>query len=357
MNSFRQFVRSVAHQGLRWFVRLRMTMAVGFVLVFGVYLLTRHYQTDLVSLPGSVWQDLVDWKDLKWHGRSYLDKEVKELEEQVKKGEPFALYVYALRHSDRLPAPYQIKVDRTVAREYQEKAAKAGLVRAKAVLALLIFKEAAKETYALKSSALILEADKLAKEAVAGQDALGMRISGEILLFTSTKTGSENREDEERGYRLLIKAADRGNRGAMRKLGQYTAEGRVGFTDERGNPILVQNFTQALAYYEQAALMRDYESCKLLAAAFEENRIAERDFIKAYAWNLVAVQLAPKSEAEQRLKPDDLPKRLEPSSRINDLADRMSPSDLTAAHEMARALLARIPTEKEDAERSLVKAR
>ena len=54
-------------------------MAVGFLVVFGGYLLTRQYKTNLVSLPGSVWQDVVDWKDLKWHGKSYLDKEVKEL--------------------------------------------------------------------------------------------------------------------------------------------------------------------------------------------------------------------------------------------------------------------------------------
>ena len=346
MNSFRQRVRSVAHHGLRWFVRLRMGMAVGFVVVFGVYLLTRQYKTNLVSLPGSVWQDVVDWKDLKWHGKSYLDKEVKELEEQVKKEEPFALYVYALRHSDRLPAPYQIKVDRAVAREYHEKAANAGLVRAKAVLALLIFKEAEKETDALKSSALILKADKLAKEAVEGQDALGMRIRGEILLFTSTKTGSGNREDEERGYRLLIKAADRGNRGAMRKLGQYTAEGRVGFTDERGSPILVQNFAQALAYYEQAALMRDYEASQSLAAAYEDGKIAPIDLVKAYGWNLVAAQLATKPEDAAKLK-----------AKLATLPARMSPADLTAAQNLARNYLTRMPTEKEDAERSLVKAR
>ena len=346
MNSIRQRVRSVAHQGLRWFVRLRMWVAVGFVVVFGVYLLTRQYKTNLVSLPGSVWQDVVDWKDLKWHGKSYLDKEVKELEEQVKKEEPFALYVYALRHSDRLPAPYQIKVDRAVAREYHEKAANAGLVRSKAVLALLIFKEAEKETDAQKCSALILEADKLAKEAVEGQDALGMRIRGEILLFTSTKTGSGNREDEERGYRLLIKAADRGNRGAMRKLGQYTAEGRVGFTDERGSPILVQNFAQALAYYEQAALMRDYEASQSLAAAYEDGKIAPIDLVKAYGWNLVAAQLATKPEDAAKLK-----------AKLATLPARMSPADLTAAQNLARNYLTRIPTEKEDAERSLVKAR
>jgi len=288
----------------------------------------------------------VDWKDLKWHGKSYLDKEVKELEEQVKKEEPFALYVYALRHSDRLPAPYQIKVDRAVAREYHEKAAKAGLVRAKAVLALLIFKEAEKETDAQKCSALILKADKLAKEAVEGQDALGMRIRGEILLFTSTKTGSGNREDEERGYRLLIKAADRGNRGAMRKLGQYTAEGRVGFTDERGSPILVQNFAQALAYYEQAALMRDYEASQSLAAAYEDGKIAPIDLVKAYGWNLVAAQLATKPEDAAKLK-----------AKLATLPARMSPADLTAAQNLARNYLTRMPTEKEDAERSLVKAR
>ena len=347
MNSFRQYVRSVAHQGLRWFVRLRMTMAVGFVVVFGGYLLTRQYKTNLVSLPGSVWQDVVDWKDLKWHGKSYLDKEVKELEEQVKEEEPFALYVYALRHSDRLPAPYQIKVDRAVAREYHEKAANAGLVRAKAVLALLIFKEAEKETDAQKCSALILEADKLAKQAVEGQDALGMRIRGEILLFTSsTKKGSEKRADEEKGYRFLIKAADRGNRGAMRKLGQYTAEGRVGFTDENGRPILVQNFTQALAYYEQAALMRDYEASQSLAAAYEDGKIAPIDLVKAYSWNLVAAQLAMKTEDADKLK-----------AKLATLPARMSPADLTAAQNLARNYLTRIPTEKEDAERSLVKAR
>ena len=321
-------------------------MAVGFLVVFGVYLLTRQYKTNLVSLPGSICQDVVDWKDLKWHGKSYLDKEVKELEEQVKEEEPFALYVYALRHSDRLPAPYQIRVDRAVAREYHEKAANAGLVRAKAVLALLIFKEAEKETDALKSSALILKADKLAKEAVEGQDALGMRIRGEILLFTSTKTGSGNREDEERGYRLLIKAADRGNRGAMRKLGQYTAEGRVGFTDERGSPILVQNFAQALAYYEQAALMRDYEASQSLAAAYEDGKIAPIDLVKAYGWNLVAAQLATKPEDAAKLK-----------AKLATLPARMSPADLTAAQNLARNYLTRIPTEKEDAERSLVKAR
>ncbi len=321
-------------------------MAVGFLVVFGVYLLTRQYKTNLVSLPGSVWQDVVDWKDLKWHGKSYLDKEVKELEEQVKKEEPFALYVYALRHSDRLPAPYQIKVDRAVAREYHEKAAKAGLVRAKAVLALLIFKEAEKETDAQKCSALILEADELAKQAAEGQDALGMRIRGEILLFTSTKTGSGNREDEERGYRLLIKAADRGNRGAMRKLGQYTAEGRVGFTDERGSPILVQNFAQALAYYEQAALMRDYEASESLAAAYEDGKIAPIDLVKAYGWNLVAAQLATKPEDAAKLK-----------AKLATLPARMSPADLTAAQNLARNYLTRMPTEKEDAERSLVKAR
>jgi TPR repeat protein len=233
-----------------------------------------------------------------------------------------------------------------VAREYHEKAAKAGLVRAKAVLALLIFKEAEKETDAQKCSALILKADKLAKEAVEGQDALGMRIRGEILLFTSTKTGSGNREDEERGYRLLIKAADRGNRGAMRKLGQYTAEGRVGFTDERGSPILVQNFAQALAYYEQAALMRDYEASQSLAAAYEDGKIAPIDLVKAYGWNLVAAQLATKPEDAAKLK-----------AKLATLPARMSPADLTAAQNLARNYLTRIPTEKEDAERSLVKAR
>jgi TPR repeat protein len=163
---------------------------------------------------------------------------------------------------------------------------------------------------------------------------------------SSDLTGSENREDEEKGYRLLIKAADRGNRGAMRKLGQYTAEGRVGFTDERGNPILVQNFTQALAYYEQAALMRDYEASQSLAAAYEDGKIAPIDLVKAYGWNLVAAQLATKPEDAAKLK-----------TKLATLPARMSPADLMAAQNLARNYLTRMPTEKEDAERSLLKAR
>jgi TPR repeat protein len=143
----------------------------------------------------------------------------------------------------------------------------------------------------------------------------------------------------------------------MRKLGDLTAEGRVGFTDERGNPILVQNFTQALAYYEQAALMRDYDASQSLAAAYEDGKIAPIDLVKAYGWNLVAAQLAPKGEAALRLKPDDFKKMQDQLTRTKALAARMSPADLMAAQNLARNYLTRMPTEKEDAERSLLKAR
>ena len=79
--------------------------------------------------------------------------------------------------------------------------------------------------------------------------------------------------------------------------------------------------------------------------------------MKAYAWNLVAAQLAPKGEAVLKLKPEDLKKLKDQLAKLPELSDRMSPADLTAAQNLARDYLARMPTEKEDAERSLLKAR
>jgi TPR repeat protein len=111
----------------------------------------------------------------------------------------------------------------------------------------------------------------------------------------------------------------------------------------------VQNFTQALAYYEQAALMRDYDASQSLAAAYEDGKIAPIDLVKAYGWNLVAAQLATKPEDAAKLK-NLLP-------RTKALAVRMSAGDLMAAQNLARNYLTRMPTEKEDAERSLLKAR
>ena len=81
MKSLRQRVQSAAHHGLRWFVRLRMWVAVLFVLVFGVYELTRQYQTDLVSLPKVMQQDVSDWIDDAVMGKSYLEKDAEELGE------------------------------------------------------------------------------------------------------------------------------------------------------------------------------------------------------------------------------------------------------------------------------------
>jgi TPR repeat protein len=347
MNSFRQFVRSAAHQGLRWFVRLRMTLAVGFVVLFMVYEFKRGYKTDLVGLPRVIWQDMVDWKDDAIMGKSYLEKSAEELKAEADGGNVFAMYVYALRRTTRPPEEVRISpADSAVAREYYAKAAQPpGFVRAQAVMALYLQR-------GIGGPVDLVQAKAFAEQAAAQKDPLGMRLLADILLEEAKSTPGGNTSIELKGCLLLIKAADRGNRGAMRKLGDLTAEGRSGYTDERGQPILVQNFAQALAYYEQAALMRDYDSCKLLAAAYEENRIASVDYVKAYAWNLVAAQLAPKGDT-----PADLKKMQDQLTRTKDLADRMSAGDLTDAQNLARSLLARIPTAQEDADRSLLKAR
>ncbi len=351
MKTLRQRVQSAAHHGLRWFVRLRMWMAVLFVLAFGVYELTYRYKTDLANLPTALYQDGSDWIEDTVMGKSYLEKPADELKAQADAGNAFAMYVYALRRTTRPPEKFQISPEDTqIAQEYYEQAAQKEFVRAQAVMALRLQR-------GLGGTTDLPKAKVWAEKAAAKQDPLGMRVLADIRLEESKSATGVNPVIELDGCRLLIKAADRGNRGAMRKLGELSVEGRVGYTDERGNPILVQNFTQALAYYEQAALMRDYESCKSLAAAYEENRIAPIDFVKAYAWNLVAAQLAPKGEAALRLKPDEVKKKQDQISRTKDLADRMSPSDLTAAQDLARTILSRIPTETEDAERSLLKAR
>ncbi|GBL27141.1 hypothetical protein EMGBS8_10890 [Verrucomicrobiota bacterium] len=323
MNSFRQLVRSVAHQGLRWFVRLRMWVAVGFLVAFAVYEVKRAYKTELPGLPRVIWQDLVDWKDDTVMGKSYLEKSAEELKTEADGGNVFAMYVYALRRTTR-PSP-EVRIspaDPKVAQEYYEKAAQKGFARAQAVMAFYLHRN-------LAGTADLVKAKAFAEQATAQKDPFGMRVLADILLEEAKSTPGGNTSIELKGCLLLIKAADRGNRGAMRKLGDLTAEGRVGFTDERGQPILVQNFTQALAYYEQAALMRDYESCKLLALAYAENRIAPVDYVKAYAWNLVAAQLAPRGEAALKLKPDELKKVQDQLIRTKDLADWMSASDLT----------------------------
>ncbi len=340
MKSFRQYVKSAAHHGLRWFVRLRVWGAVAFVLGFGVYELTRVYRSDLASLPGAVWQDASDWIDDAVWGETYLEKDTQELKAQADAGNAFAMYVYALRHTTRPPVEVRISpADPKVARDYYAKSAQAGFVRAQAVMALYLYR-------GMGGPADPVQAKVFAELATAKQDPLGMRMLADILLDEAKKTPGGNPAVELRGCRLLIKAADRGNRGALRKLGDLTAEGRIGFTDEKGNPILVQNFGQALAYYEQAALMRDYEASQSLAAAHEENKITPTDLVKAYGWNLVAAQLATKPEEVLKLK-----------AKLMELSTRMSPADLIAAHNVAKDSLQRMPTDKEDAARSLLKAR
>jgi TPR repeat protein len=351
MKSFRQFVRSVAHQVLRWFVRLRMTMAVGFVVLFMVYEFKRGYKTDLVGLPRVIWQDMADWKDDAIMGKSYLEKSAEELKAEADGGNVFAMYVYALRRTTRPLEEVRISpAAPDVAREYYKKAAQAGFVRAQAVMALYLQR-------GIGGPVDLVQAKAFAEQATAQKDPLGMRVLADILLEEAKRTPGGNTSIELKGCLLLIKAADRGNRGAMRKLGDLTAEGRVGFTDERGSPILVQNFAQALAYYEQAALMRDYEASQSLAAAYEDGKIAPIDLVKAYGWNLVAAQLAPKGEAALMLKPEDAAKLKDLLPRTKALAVRMSAGDLTAAQNLARNYLTRMPTETEDTERSLLKAR
>jgi TPR repeat protein len=287
-----------------------------------------------------VWQDASDWIDDAIMGKSYLEKPAEELKGQADAGRPFAMYVYALRRTSRPPEEFRIGPEKTeVARTYYEKAAQAGFVRAQAVMALYLYR-------GMGGPADPVQAKVFAELAAAKQDPLGMRMLADILLDEAKKTPGGNPAVELRGCRLLIKAADRGNRGALRKLGDLTAEGRIGFTDEKGNPILVQNFAQALAYYEQAALMRDYEASRSLAAAYEENKIAPTDLGKAYGWNLVAAQLATKPEEVLKLK-----------AKLMELSDRMSPADLIAAQNLAKDSLQRMPTDKEDAARSLLKAR
>lgn len=340
MKSFRQRVRSAAHHGLRWFVRLRMTLALGFVLGFGVYELTRVYRSDLGSLPGAVWQDASDWIDDAIMGKSYLEKSAEELKAQADGDNVFAMYVYALRRTTRPPEEVQISpADPKVARDYYAKAAQAGFGRAQAVMALYLQR-------GMGGPADLVQAKVFAELAAAKQDPLGMRMLADILLDEAKKTPGGNPAMELRGCRLLIKAGDRGNRGALRKLGDLTAEGRVGFTDEKGHPILVQNFVQALAYYEQAARLRDYEASQSLAAAYEDGKIAPTDLVKAYGWNLVAAQLATKPEDLAKLK-----------VKLTELSDRMSPADLMAAQNLAKDSLLRMPTDKEDAAGSLLKAR
>lgn len=226
MNSFRQFVRAVAHQGLRWFVRLRMTLAVGFVLGFTVYEFKRSYKTDLVGLPRVIWQDVVDWKDDAIMGKSYLEKSAEELKAEADGGNVFAMYVYALRRTTRPPPEVRISpADPKVAQEYYEKAAQKGFARAQAVMALYLHRN-------LAGTADLVKAKVFAEQATAQKDPLGMRVLADILLEEAKNTPGGNTFIELRGCLLLIKAADRGNRGAMRKLGDLTAEGRVGFTDE-----------------------------------------------------------------------------------------------------------------------------
>jgi len=58
--------------------------------------------------------------------------------------------------------------------------------------------------------------------------------------------------------------------------------------------------------------------------------------------------------AQLATKPEELVK---PKAKLLELSNRLSPTELTAAQDLARTLLSRIPTEKEDAARSLLKAR
>lgn len=340
MRSWKQRVKSVGHQGLRAFVRLRLPVALGFVVVFGTYEACRLYRTNLLDLPAALGQDFSDWRDDVFLGESYLEKAPAELKAKADAGHAFAQYVYALRRTNRPPQAHRIlPEDAQVAREYYAKAAATGFARAEAVMALYLQR-------GMGGPIDLPQAKVYARRAAEKQEAMGMRLLADLLLEEAKLAPKPDRDLEQQGYRWLIKAADRGNRGALRKLGDLHAEGRLGFTDETGDPILVQNFEQALNYYEQAAIRRDFEACKLLAAAYDDNVLSPIDLAKAYGWTLVAAQLATKRDETTKLQ-----------VRLKEMGERLYPSDLIAGQNLARSILLRMPTEKEDAERSLLKAR
>jgi TPR repeat protein len=362
MKSFRQRVRSAAHQGLRWFVRVRLWAAMGFVLGFGVYEACRYYRTGLGGLPHAVRQDVADgWDDL--HGSGDLQRDPKELKAKADGGHAFAQFVYALRRTDRLPTEYRITpVDLQVAKAYFQKAAEGDLVRAKAVLASFWLRDLAANPQAPVNRTLL---EQYAKEASDRQDPLGRRVWGDILLERGRSTQPGNRELEQKGYRQLLSSAARGTRTALRKVGEFYLEGRHGFTDDAGAPILVQNFARGIACFEQAALSRDFEACCRLAEIHEGNQYVPADVTKAYAWSLVAMQLVPR-DVEQSQSPDaaqrkrlqdEAVKRTAVEDRLKALQDRMAPAELAAAQELARSILVRMPTAKEFVESILLKAK
>jgi hypothetical protein len=127
----------------------------------------------------------------------------------------------------------------------------------------------------------------------------------------------------------------------------------------------VQNFRLGLASYEQAALTRDFEASARLADLYEGNQFAPADGIKAYAWALVAMQLAPRN-AEPSAQPDaaqlkrrreDEAKKAAIALKLEKLPSRLSLADLIAAQDLARSILLRMPMEKEYVERILLKAK
>ena len=187
----------------------------------------------------------------------------------------------------------------------------------------------------------------------------------DIKLEQAKAANPPDRKLEQEAYRLLLNAAERGTRSALRKVGELYLEGRQGFVDARGEPILVQNFSQGIACFEQAALARDFEACWRLGEVYEENRFANRDPVRSYAWSLAAAQIAPRyDDPNQKLEPaqakrhkDEAAKLAAVLAKLRDFQDRLSPDDLTNAQNLTRSLLARMPTEKENAEGTLLKAR
>ena len=94
-------LRPVAAQQLEPPARLRLWAAVTFVLGFGVYELSYRYKADFTHLPAAIGQDLSDWVDDAVMGKSYLEKPADELKAQAEAGNAFAMYVYALRRTNR----------------------------------------------------------------------------------------------------------------------------------------------------------------------------------------------------------------------------------------------------------------
>lgn len=357
MKAMRQKLRNVGHHSLRWFLRLRVLLVLGYILGFTTYELYRYYHLKcLTELPGALRQSSADTWDEFW-GRNYLEKEKGELKLQADGGNSFAQYVYARRHTQRVPAGAMIEDNKGVAHDYMRKAADGGNARACAVMAIWYNRgEFAADSQPTESD--LKKAKVFADKSIKQGDATGLRIFAELRLAEAAKEadGKKRKELEQEAYGHLQRAADRGNLAACRLLGDVLVEGKLGYVNLEGEEILVQNYTLALQYYRRAALGRDQEACLKLAQAYDQGVIVSRDQTNAYAWYLVAGQLpVPRlSPLRGTTVPAPLPV---PAKELIELRPCLSAEEATTAQNLARDLLLRIPSEREATINSILESR